>query len=319
MEPIPNTSPPDWPPCADSCFASSIATDSHEGCPVCLVGLPDDLGVRLNQGRLGASQGPQAFRQALASFGTHFDALRGRPINNAVFDAGDILPSKGTDAAALEATHDRVTQALFEIHSRDMIPICIGGGHDLTLATVGALSQHQRTKLGGINLDAHLDVRDTPGSGMPFRKLIENEYLDPRRFTTLGVGRFSNTQEHHDWLEDRGGHIVPVETVLSHASGAIKDACSRMTTGNAPDAPCFVTFDLDAIDASQAPGVSANNPCGVRAEHAIELARRTSRDPRIEHFDIMELNPVHDIDSRTAKLAALIFLTIVSGISDRYT
>jgi formiminoglutamase len=284
-----------------------------------MIGLPDDLGVRLNNGRPGAAQGPDAIRDALSSLGTPYDGLRDRLVGLGVHDAGNVTPARGSSEIALEETHRRVSEALGAIHEIGMIPICLGGGHDLTYASVRALSEHQKIALGGINLDAHLDVRETPGSGMPFRRLIEDGHLDARRYTTFGAGRFANSLEHSEWLESRGGHIVPVETVLSHPSGAIKDALSRMTTGSDPDAPCFVTLDLDAIDASQAPGVSAPNPMGVSTQHAIELARRASRDPRVRHFDIMELNPTHDIDSRTSRLAALLVLTLISGIEDRYT
>ncbi|MFG0258555.1 MAG: formimidoylglutamase [Phycisphaerales bacterium JB043] len=318
MDRIPHTTPVSWS-ATEGRFASSIQTDSHDDCVVCLIGLPDDLGVRLNNGREGTAMGPGAIRGALSRSGTTFDALRGRPLATRVYDAGDVQPVEGSDARALERTHDRVAEALRAIHEIGMVPICLGGGHDLTLASVRALSQHSQAPLGGINLDAHLDVRETPGSGMPFRSLIESGCLDPMRHTTLGVGRFANAREHLEWLESQGGSVVPVESVLTHTSGTIKEAMGRMSSGNAPDAPCFVTFDLDAIDSSQAPGVSASNPMGVRVEHAMELARRASRDPRVRHLDIMELNPRFDVDDRTARLAALLVLTIVSGIEDRYT
>src|SRR5687767_8945741 len=64
---LPHTTPPSWP--ADlppTRFAAQIRTDSAEGCAIALLGLPDDLGVRLNGGRPGAAEGPTAFLAALA-------------------------------------------------------------------------------------------------------------------------------------------------------------------------------------------------------------------------------------------------------------
>ena len=59
-----------------------------------------------------------------------------------------------------------------------LFPIAIGGGHDLTFPFVRAVIEFWRTRgidIGsGVYFDAHLDVRDTPGSGMPFRRLIED-------------------------------------------------------------------------------------------------------------------------------------------------
>ena len=49
-----NTSPPKWPAVAAGRFAAAVRTDDPEECTVALLGLPDDLGVRLNGGRPGA-------------------------------------------------------------------------------------------------------------------------------------------------------------------------------------------------------------------------------------------------------------------------
>ena len=46
-------------------FAGTIRHDSPDGCAIALLGLPDDTGVGLNNGRPGAKDGPAAFRAAL--------------------------------------------------------------------------------------------------------------------------------------------------------------------------------------------------------------------------------------------------------------
>ena len=67
---IPHCSPPVWPEAIPaSRFASLIRRASPEGCRIGLIGLADDLGVRLNNGRPGAREGPRAFRAALARYG----------------------------------------------------------------------------------------------------------------------------------------------------------------------------------------------------------------------------------------------------------
>lgn len=321
---IPNTTPPEWPAIragADR-FAATIRTDDDEGCAACLLGLPDDLGVKLNHGRPGARHGPAAIRYALTGLGTTFDLLRDRPIGAAVFDAGDVAPVSpdevgGDEEAALDATHERVTEAALAIHERGMLPVCIGGGHDLTFPTVRALSQHAGGPVGGLNFDAHLDVREETGSGMPFRRLIEGQHLDPKRFCVFGASRFATSREHAEWLIGRGGHIVEIETALAQRN-ALKDAFGRLFTGDAPSAPAFVSIDLDAIDGSQAPGVSATNPMGLSVAHAVEAARRAAAHPGVRHFDVMEHNPDQDRGARTARVAALVILTFLAGLADRW-
>lgn len=313
---IPHTTRPAWPAIRAGRFASTIASDSHEGCRVCLLGLPDDVGVGLNNGRPGARNGPLAFREALATYGTTFDLVRDRTIATRVFDAGDIVPADGSDADTLRKTHVRVTEAVRAIHDLGMLPVCIGGGHDLTFPAVRALSQHIGGAVGGLNLDAHLDVRAEVGSGMPFRALIDGGFLDPRHFAVVGAARFAHTLEHAHWLTERGGTILDIDTVLAQPR-AIAEGFKRLASGAAPDAPVFVTIDLDAIDGSQAPGVSAVNPMGVSVQQAVEVARRAGANPNVKHFDIMELNPDFD-DGRTARIAALLFLTFIAGCEDRW-
>lgn len=305
--------PAEWPIVSPGRFAEGIArgVSPPKGAAIALVGLPDDVGVRLNNGRAGAAGGPRAFRAALAKFGVGFDAGSLRPIPGFVWDAGDIAPVPGADAGVLSATHARVTEALLAVHRAGLVPVCIGGGHDLTFPAVRALALHLGGAVGGINIDPHLDVRETPGSGMPFRALIDGGHLNPRRFSTLGVGRFSNSREHIEWLGSRGGAIASIEELVRDPGATFRAAMAR--SGD----HVFVSFDLDSLDGAYAPGVSAVNPGGLTPREATMLARAAGSEPRVRHFDLMELNPAHDDEGRTARLAAFLFMSFVSGFAER--
>ncbi len=295
-------------------LAATIRSEP-EGCAIALLGLPDDTGVGLNSGRVGASEGPAAFRRALASFGTTFDAAAGRALDVAIYDAGDVRPAEASDPArALLATHDRVSRATLAIHEMGMIPVCVGGGHDLTRATVRALADHAGGAVGGLNVDAHLDVRDSIGSGMPYRFLIEEGHLDARRFVELGIGRHACDREHVEYLVSRGARITGVEAALDRPE---ETAAGAFGAALGDDRPGFVSIDLDGIDASQAPGVSAPNPMGLPVRTAVDIARRAGMTPAVRHFDVMELNPVYDVDGRTARIAALLVLSFIAGFAER--
>ncbi|MCB9847709.1 MAG: formimidoylglutamase [Phycisphaeraceae bacterium] len=309
---IPHTMAPVWPAISADRLAQTILNgDGAEG-DVALIGLPDETGVRLNHGRPGAAQGPAAFRAALARYGTTFDAAHRTPLTVRIVDAGDVEPAPGDDAAALQETHDRITQALSAIHDRGMIPVCIGGGHDLTFPSVRALAQRVGGPVGGVNLDAHLDVRETVGSGMPFRRLIEGGFLDASRHVTLGVGRFANSREHVEWLTQRGGILVTADEALTRPDAVSFSLGAAMRLGAG-----FVSIDLDGIDSSQAPGVSSPNPLGLTAMHANQLASLAGRHPAVRHLDLMELSPPNDVDGRTARLAAQLFLSFTAGVQER--
>jgi formiminoglutamase len=255
-----------------------------------LLGLPDDTGVRLNHGRTGAAGGPKAFRTALARYGAADPAAGPLPL---VFDAGDIMPT-----GSLEKTHERVTETTAALLDRGLFPIAIGGGHDLTFPFVRAVAA-KHPGLAGVYFDAHLDVRETAGSGMAFRRLVEDCGVSALHLH--GFRPLVNSREHLDWFRDHGGrtHLDGTKPALPKA----KDF--------------FASFDLDVLDAAHAPGVSAMNPAGWTVSEAEAWVRACGSDPRVRCFDLMELNPAHDPDGRTARVAAHLFLTFLAAFARR--
>lgn len=276
-------------------FASLIKRDSPKGCQIGLIGLADDLGVRLNNGRPGAKDGPRAFRAALAKYGV------ADPFNwtwPSVFDAGDIIPAEGSDEQALHETHRRVTEAVTAMLDAGLFPIAVGGGHDLTFPFVRAVIK-KYPGLSGLYFDAHLDVRETAGSGMPFRRLIQD--CGVHELNLIGFNDVVNSREHYEWFSAHGGRVVE----------AYPDQ------GYIPAKPFFTSLDLDVFDVSHAPGVSAQNPAGLRPRQVGGMLSRLAGTQQIRCFDIMELNPAFDIDGRTARLAAHLFLMFLRDFAKR--
>ncbi len=285
-------SAPVWPDSLrEGSFASSIRTKSSEGCRVALIGLPDDLGVRMNKGRPGAAEGPYGFRSALARYGARHPALGDLPN---VFDVGDVVPGM-----TLQETHQRVTKVTLSVLEQGLIPVGIGGGHDLTFAFVRAVAAREPERLTGIYFDAHLDVRPEEGSGMVFRRLIEE--CGVRRLHVFGLDPYVNSTEHRAWFVSHGG----VEGGFGW-------------DGNWPEGPLFVSLDLDVIDQAHAAGVSAMNPAGWSPQRTELWAQAAGRNPRVRCFDIMELAPRLDESGRTARLAARLFLAFLRGVSLRF-
>lgn len=291
-------------------------------CKVAILGLPDDVGVRLNNGRPGAAEGPRAFRAALAGYGVAEPAGFAWP---RVFDAGDVVPAPGVHAEGLAETHRRVTEAALALHRAGLFPIAIGGGHDLTFPFVRAAVQHHRREdwesFTGVYFDAHLDVRPTVGSGMPFRRLIEECGVGP--LMVVGFNPLANTREHVEWFSS----ACDARNVI-----ADDDLITRIDELDGPDdllAPLhgdtrggalevnhlFASFDLDAIDAAHAPGVSAMNPAGLTVREASRLVFMAASHPRLRCFDFMELSPPHDDKNRTARVAAHLFLHALMGLT----
>lgn len=272
-------------------FASLVRTRSPDGCRVGIIGLADDHGVRLNHGRPGAADGPRAFRAALSRYGAAEAMGLDWP---RVFDAGDVVGVPGEDLAAM---HRRVTEAAAAMIDLGLFPIAIGGGHDLTYAFVRAIAR-RRPGMVGISLDAHLDVREGAGSGMVYRRLVEDCAV--RGLHVHGLNRLATVQGHLDWFQAHAGHV--------------EDASPDDPW---PEGELFVSLDLDVIDQAFAPGVSAMNPQGWSPSLAERWALAAGRHPRVHCFDIMELSPPNDENGRTSRLAAHLFLTFLRGYAER--
>jgi formiminoglutamase len=306
---IPHTTRSIWPAISAGRFAASIRRDSPKGCAITLLGLPDDTGVRLNNGRPGAAGGPAAFRAALAGYGAVDSAAGTLP---RVFDAGDVKPGR-----SLDETHRRVTVATAALLEAGLFPIAIGGGHDLTFPFVRAVAA-KFPRLAGIYFDAHLDVRETPGSGMPFRRLVEDCGVSSLHLH--GFRPLVNSREHLEWFKAHGGNIHPddssVRLPISIPVGASLLAPTK-TTKRSQESSFFASFDLDVLDAAHAPGVSALNPAGWSVRKAETWVRACGADRRVRCFDLMELNPRFDADGRTARVAAHLFLTFLAGYAER--
>jgi formiminoglutamase len=297
-------------------FFAHCLSDDPTGCDIGLLGLPDDLGVRLNNGRPGAAEGPTAFRAALAAYGVAEPAGFRWP---RVFDAGDIEPAPGADASALAETHRRVTDAAAALHDAGLFPIAIGGGHDLTFPFVrAAVAHHARydpSAFAVAYIDPHLDVRDTPGSGMPFRRLVED--CGVGRLLIAGHSPLVNAREHTAWFHAHGGTIADDDWADRLEEDADDAGTPELLAPIEGCAHLAVSFDLDAIDAAFAPGVSARNPAGLDPRRASRAIFRLAADPRVRCLDLMELSPPHDDPpggaGRTARLAAHLFLHALMG------
>lgn len=282
--------PPLWPELPKSRLASRFLMEESRDTAIALLGMPDDTGVGLNNGRLGAAEGPAAIRAALASYGAA-EAAGIRWPN--VYDAGDIRPG-----SSLEETHERVSDAAAELSRKGMVVLGLGGGHDLTFPLVRGVSR-VHGPMHGVYFDAHLDVRAERGSGMPFRALVENGIAS--RLTAHGLDPFANSSEHTSWFRGHRGHLG------DDVSPADPWA----------EAPTFVSLDMDVLDQAHAPGVSARNPCGWSPEQAARWVFAAGKNRTTRCFDIMELSPPHDESGRTARLAAHLLLRFLHGFSLR--
>jgi formiminoglutamase len=273
----------------------------YESARVALLGCPQDEGVRRNGGRPGAAQGPAEIRRALYKMTANgLDGL-------GLFDAGDVIPS-----ATLEETHAAHEQAVGRLLADGKKVIVLGGGNDISYPDCRALAAAAPDVLA-FNIDAHLDVRpDQPrNSGTPYRQLLEEGVLKPQRFFELGSQPFCTSGAHAQYLKDKRAHLVPLDALRAKgAARVVRRALREADKANA----VFWGFDLDVVNAAEAPGVSAPNPLGMTGAELCELAALAGAEPRTRIVEFTEMNPAFDVDGRTARLTAAAIWHYLAGV-----
>jgi formimidoylglutamase len=278
---------------------------------MCLVGLPHDFGTVLEGGRAGAIHAPDAIRRELRRYHKTYNLEHNVDLSGLrIADAGNL--SLGDPSH--EANHDTIRRRLGELLGQYPRVVVLGGSHDGTYSTVrGLFEASGQQPVGGINLDAHADVKDKPGvisSGTPFGKLLRENLLAGPRFTEIGLHSNLNTKEDIDFLHARQATIVPLAHVQKDGMPLFMErALHRAAAGG----PAFVSFDIDGCAEAYAPAVSAPSADGFTPRQAVEAALLAGRHPAVRLFEVVELNPVFDRDNQTARLAATIITAFLTG------
>jgi len=272
-----------------------------------LLGFASDAGVNRNHGRTGAAEGPVVLRRALSNLAWHGGD------DERLYDAGNVTCTGDRLEDAQSAYAGRLAALLRDGH----FPIGLGGGHEIAWAAYQGIAHAfdgdpRLERLGILNFDAHLDLRrpEMPGrgtSGTPFFQIAEARAARglPFRYFCLGASEATNTPALFDRARDLGVTIVrDVESTLPDVPRQLRDFI-------ADSSALYLTFCLDVLPASAAPGVSAPAGLGVPLHRAVELLREVvaacGHGPtgnKLLVADVAELNPRHDPDGRSARVAA---------------
>jgi len=292
-----------------------------------LIGFACDQGVRRNQGRVGARAAPPLIRRAfatlpvIASLQTRYD----NQLATLLGDAGDIYCHDDDDFAAhtLEQAQLEYADKVSAIVKQGGLPIGLGGGHAIAYGSFLGLWQALQqtdvtndidalTRIGIINFDAHLDIRqsDVATSGTPFRQI--SEHLDahgqPFHYCCIGVSRFSNTAALFDRAEQLGVHIISDEDCHYQPWQILADQVISFI--NQVEV-VYLTIDMDCLPASVVPGVSAPAAYGIELGFVECMVTTIMATGKVKMADIAEINPTFDIDARSCKVAARLLATII--------
>lgn len=276
----------------------------EEPARVVVVGFPSEEGIRRNGGRPGAAAAPAAIRAALyrltpdAAAPEAFTALAAR-----TRDLGDLRVT-----GDVEADQATLGELLAPHLAAGAFTIVLGGGHETAYAHFLA---HASTAapVHILNWDAHADVRPLRDglahSGSPFRQALEHPSGSCASYTVAGLQPASLAASHLAYVREHGSAHFRAEVtpeLVARVYGAL---------------PTLVSFDMDAVDRSQAPGVSAPATDGLPASTWLMAARLAGSTASVRGMDVVELSPPFDQDGQTAALAARTVWEVLRGVAER--
>ena len=284
---------------------------------VSLIGAPTDIGA----GDRGARMGPDALRIAGLT-----EALQGRGID--VIDRGNLDGPRNPWQAPVDgyrhldevvAWNRAVMEAVGAELRQGRLPILLGGDHCLGVGSITAVARHCRDtgkQLRVLWLDAHADFNThdvTPSGnvhGMPVACLCG---IGPDALTRLGgdapavlaaqirqLGIRSVDQGEKRLIKEHGLDVYDMRYI---DEVGMKRAMEEALEGMDADTHLHVSFDVDFLDPSIAPGVGTTVPGGPNYREAQLVMEMIADSGRMGSLDIMELNPALDSRNATANLA----------------
>lgn len=280
--------------------------------PVRIIGVPMDLG----QNRRGVDMGPSAVRYANLSRSL-------KELGYATFDSGNItIP--GHSALANTSLQERLPLirngclSAYELGRKAVesgeIPIFLGGDHSAAIGTVGGVSHN--VDVGLIWIDAHGDF-NTPATsdsqnvhGMALAVLLG---LGPQELVDLGRPGPKVKPENVVLIGIRD--LDAKEKILLRDSGCttftmrevdeigIRAVLSQILEKFSHLDKIHISLDLDVMDPLDAPGVGTPSQGGLTYREGQLIMEILADTEKLHSFDIMEINPILDIQNRTAQMA----------------
>ncbi|MEN1944060.1 arginase [Luteimonas sp. MJ293] len=285
--------------------------------PVSIFGVPTDVGA----GHQGTRMGPEALRIAGLT-----EALRGRGVD--VVDRGNLdgpanpwqPPVEGYRHLDEVVAWNRAVReaSLAELRAGRM-PVMLGGDHCLAIGSISAVADHcreQGRELRILWLDAHSDFNTsdvTPSGnvhGMPVACLCG---LGPDVLTGIGdhvpaispaqikqIGIRSVDQEEKRLVKEYGLDIYDMRFI---DEVGMKRTMQQALANLDDSVHLHVSFDVDVLDPSIAPGTGTRVPGGLNYREAQLVMEMIADTGRMASLDIVEVSPTLDIRNATAELA----------------
>ncbi len=285
-------------------FFRAPYTETLDDVDIGVIGVPFDGGVT---NRSGTRHGPRAVREQSTLLRRINVATGVTPFASArVRDLGDCWIEQPYElAGALE----EIAVFYQGVIGAGVIPLSVGGDHSMSFPILRAVGA--RRPVGMIHIDAHADTGDDYlGSrihhGAPFRRAVDAGALDPKRVIQIGVRGTSNDPDMWGFSRTSGMRVLAMDEFQDKGWRFAAEEARRV----AGDGPVYLSYDIDSLDPSEAPGTGTPEAGGIRAIEALRLLREL-RGLDFVGGDLVEVSPPFDPGTITAFNGASILFEIL--------
>jgi guanidinobutyrase len=280
---------------------------SAEGLDVAIVGVPLDIGT---SNRTGSRYGPRQIRAESVLVRPYGMATRAAPFDSfQVADTGDVA----LNTFSLEKSITIIERHFDEVLATGAKTVSLGGDHTIALPILRA--QHKvHGPVALVHVDAHADVNDEMFGekvthGTIFRRAIEEGLVDPGNMIQIGLRATGYAADDFDWARRQGVEVVTAEECWYRSLSPVMEAF-RARVG--PNTPVYLSFDIDGLDPSVAPGTGTPEPAGLMTSQGLEIIRGIW-GLNLIGADLVEVSPAYDTTGNTALLASnLVFEMLCS-------
>ncbi|PGM55041.1 agmatinase [Bacillus sp. AFS053548] len=270
---------------------------AKENAKLAIVGMPFDTAASF---RVGARFAPQAIRQASMTLFPYHPIHKVYPFDDSnAIDIGDVsvIPHN------IHRSYKMIEDAMFDLMESNIIPIALGGDHSITLANLRAAAK-KHGPVAMIHFDSHTDTWDTYYDekywhGSPFIRAHEEGLLNPNKVFQLGIRGTLNHPGDIDASHELGYNVITTPEMYERGFEVILKEMKEVIG----DTPCFLTFDIDFVDPSCAPGTGTLEVGGYNSMETLKMIRSLT-DFNFIGFDIVEVLPSYDPTQITSLLAA---------------
>ncbi|MDX6516950.1 MAG: arginase [Gaiellaceae bacterium] len=236
-------------------------------------------------------------------------------VQAAVPEATAVEDERARFLPEIKATCERVAGLVAEATGKGYLPLVLGGDHSVALGSIGAMAKAHGVG-GALWVDAHGDV-NTPATspsgnvhGMVLSALLglaDGAFasdawplpaLDPERVVLVGVRVLDEGEK--ELLRERG---VCVFTMSDVDRLGVEATFSQALERVAGDGFVHVSFDMDVVDPSVAPGVGTPVQGGLSYREAHLGLELVAESGLLSSLDVVEVNPILDRENATAALA----------------